>query len=212
MGRKTKFKKGPLIQLLEVGIEFWIRSQCNSIETVKLELNGSFLRLISGNISELRLIANEVNFQGFLLKHVDLTSDSLQIKVNLSNKYQKVYIKQSFNIDGIVYLDERCLNTILFSKSWSWVGDSLAKQLLDIEKLEKLEIKGDKIIFSGLEDRQGTISTGSYGIKASKGKLCIEDEDSLKHSLLPMDDSIQIKKAILKNNELEISISSTVNP
>ncbi len=212
MERKTKFKKGPLIQLLEVGIEFWIRSQCNSIETVKLELNGSFLRLISGNISELRLIANEVNFQGFLLKHVDLTSDSLQIKVDLSNKYQKVYIKQSFNIDGIVYLDARCLNTILFSKSWSWVGDSLAKQLLDIEKLEKLEIKGDKIIFSGLEDRQGTISTGSYGIKASKGKLYIEDEDGLKHSLLPMDDSIQIKKAILKNNELEISISSTVNP
>ena len=63
MFNKLPSTKGVLTQIVEVGLEVWLRSQCESINEVKLELTTTTLQLLSGRLSRAKLLAEKVTFE-----------------------------------------------------------------------------------------------------------------------------------------------------
>ena len=52
---------GPLLQLIAGGIKLWIRSRCDSIGELQLELHGSGLGLLRGHLRGAVLMARDVS-------------------------------------------------------------------------------------------------------------------------------------------------------
>ena len=50
MNKKNSKNKAYLISLIEIALKYWIRSQCNSIEDIYINIKGDALKIINGNI------------------------------------------------------------------------------------------------------------------------------------------------------------------
>jgi hypothetical protein len=46
---------GPVMQLLASGLQLWVRQQCDAIESLEIQLEGSALGLLRGKLLELAL-------------------------------------------------------------------------------------------------------------------------------------------------------------
>ena len=69
---KIKFKEDPLIQIIQIALELWVRSQCKSLSEIKIDIHGSTSDILSGNISRTKVEASNVNFKNISLEKVEL--------------------------------------------------------------------------------------------------------------------------------------------
>ena len=49
MNWRGNLNKRPLIQIVQIGLELWVRSQCKSLNKIKIEIIGSTLEILSSN-------------------------------------------------------------------------------------------------------------------------------------------------------------------
>ena len=212
MSRKPTFPKNPLIQIIEIGLELWIRNQCKSIEKINLEINGSALEFLSGRISGAKLTAEAINFKGLTFNKIILESNSIHLNINFYNKNEKLSFKKDFKVEGTIFLDTKGINEIISSDNWLWVGNKMAQHLLESEKLERLDINENILELQGTNNEAECISKGKFKIEASSGSLKIKDINNGKSFLLPMDQSIHIDYASLENDKVLIDMKSNVKP
>ena len=83
MDSNRKYKDDPLIKVIQIGIELWIRSKCKSLKEITVEILGSTAALLSGKISGAKVEAYKVDFKDLALNQVKLISDPINIKINL---------------------------------------------------------------------------------------------------------------------------------
>ena len=88
MQKISPVTRSPILQIIEIGLEAWIRSQCKSINKIKLQLYGSTRALITGKVSQVRLVANEVNYKDLKINSINLNSGVLNLGINLLNRKQ----------------------------------------------------------------------------------------------------------------------------
>ncbi|WP_320668029.1 DUF2993 domain-containing protein [Prochlorococcus sp. MIT 1307] len=214
MSNKPLSKKGPLIQIIESGLEIWVRTQCQSIGKIKIEINASALELLTGRFSGAKIKANDVIFKGLPFYEVSLTSNSLHLQIDLSNKKQKVSLKDIFEVQGRISLESQSLNKIIFSKQWSWIGDWLAKNLLEVTKLEALSIKGNSIEAksTGKDPVINSNNVEFLEVEANSGTLIFKNKSKDISKLLPMDPSIFIDSATLEDEKLHLTGYSKIKP
>ncbi|MCP4973623.1 MAG: DUF2993 domain-containing protein [Prochlorococcus sp.] len=205
---------GPLLQLMASGLQLWIRSQCDSVGELKLELHGSALELFRGRLAGVSLKARDVSFQGLPLHHAELTSGPLKLNVNLSKPGQAVQLKQAFEIQGNVTLTGNALNKALLSDPWSWLGDWLAEQLMGLTPLGGLRINNDILELQAAVIGQLEPAKSQFLLRADSGTILIRhlDADAEAEASLPMDPGIVIKKAELKGGQLHLKGDATVKP
>ena len=203
---------GPLLQLLSNGLQLWIRSQCDEVGELKLNLQGSALQLLRGKLDGVSLTARKVSFQKLPLLLAELKTGALRAHINPSQPGQPIQFSHPFNIDGEVVLSGADLNRALATDRWRWLGDLLSEQLMGLTPLRSLSIDDDL-----LELQAAVIATqdpvrARFGLQASEGTIQITHLETGKSFSLPMDPGIHIQNAYLKAGQLILQGKSIISP
>ena len=90
MGSSNNATPGPVMQLLSSGLQFWVRQQCQAIDSLDLQLQGSAMGLLRGQLAGVRLMARRVVYQNLQLELVELTSSPIAVNIGAMLKGQQI--------------------------------------------------------------------------------------------------------------------------
>tara|TARA_Y100001968_G_scaffold333661_1_gene398095 strand:+ start:27965 stop:28597 length:633 start_codon:yes stop_codon:yes gene_type:complete len=208
MNNSDIFKKGFLIKIIEKALSLWIRSKCNKVNSLKVEIETSTSFILNGYVNSSYIIGKQINFQDILIDYVELRSGSLSFNINLFSK--ELTFNKDFNINGKINLISKELKYILLSSKWEWLGSFLSKELLGAEKLNDLNIKGNLLSLSGIDTKGKLLKQDDFYLISKYGKLFLTNNDSSKSVFIPMDKSITFEKAVLESNKMILYGSSQI--
>ena len=201
-------RSGPVLQLIASGLKLWIRSSCESIGDLQLELQGSGLGLLQGKLEGVTLIAREVRFRGLPLQLADLRSGPIQVNLTPGG----VVLQQFFDVQCEVTITGRGLNEALLSEPWRWLGDWLAEQLMGLTPLGGLLIDNDQMELRAPVIAHKDPARRRFRLRAAQGTVAIQPIDDDHTTLLPMDEGIQIEQAELQAGILHLHGRARVTP
>lgn len=154
-------KKSRIISIfLSPALQFWLQSQLEQVEQLKVYIEGSDNQTIQGKIPLVSIAASNVIFQGLHLTEVKLSATSIQINIGQVMKGKPLKILKSFPIFGQIKLLQSDLNISLESGLFAQAIIEFLTPLLPPYFLESLEqpIK--------LYDQKAEISIGNLSIFA----------------------------------------------
>jgi len=195
---------GPVMQLLASGLQLWVRQQCDAIESLEIQLEGSALGLLRGKLAGVSLMARRVSYQQLELELVQLTSSPIEVNIGKLLKGQPLQLQHPFSIRGQVGFTAEGLNQSISRPQWRGLADHLGEMLLGISPVVELRISQDKLIFAakaagevGLVELETHLDAtdGAVVINAIQGKLQVE---------LPMDPGITIERANLEGGMVQL--------
>ena len=201
-------RSGPVLQLIASGLKLWIRSSCESIGDLQLELQGSGLRLLQGKLDGVTLTARDVRFRGLPLQLADLRSGPIQVTLTPGG----VVLQQFFDVQGEVTITGRALNEALLSEPWRWLGDWLAEQLMGLTPLGGLLIDNDQMELKAPVAAHKDPARRRFRLRAAQGTVAIQPIDDDRTTLLPMDEGIKIEQAQLQAGILHLQGRARVTP
>ncbi len=103
-----KKQKTPFERLLETGLTYWVRSKCKSIGSLKIIIKGLSLGFPNNQVSDINLIAKEVNFKDIHFKQLNINAELIKFRLNLSNMNGRfLSVEDDFKID-IVEVNSFC--------------------------------------------------------------------------------------------------------
>ena len=195
---------GPVMQLLASGLQLWVRQQCDAIESLDIQLEGSALGLLRGKLAGVSLMARRVSYQQLELEVVQLTSSPIEVNIGKLLKGQPLQLQHPFTIRGQVGFTAEGLTQSISKPKWRGLADHLGEMLLGISPVVELRISQDKLIFAAKAAGEVTLvelethldtNDGAVVINASEGKLQVE---------LPMDPGITIERANLEGGMVQL--------
>jgi len=205
-------RSGPILQLIAAGLQVWIRSQCEAVQSLELQLHGAALQLLRGQLQGVSLSSQRVVYRGVAIESVNLRSEAIQVKLAALIRSKAVELGHPFIVRGQVAFSAGGLRETFRHSRWRALGDSLAEQLLGITPLADLRLTQDTLIFSahaagkGLELEQETrpcALEGSVGFFSLDGALKLR---------LPMDPAIKIESACVQDGTLKLQGEALVSP
>ncbi len=199
--------KGILAKLLEQGIKILVIKYCKKIGSIKINIIASSIQIIKGELQKINIIAEDINYKDLLFDRVELEAN--QIKIKLTNK--ELNFKNNPKIRFNLSLSEDSLKTVLLSKNWSWIGDSICKEILNNEKLEDLNLRNDKLLIKGYKNNMTNNQAEQINIKAEKGKIYLGNKSYNKTIQVPMENKIYIENVCIENNLIKISANSSLS-
>lgn len=203
----------PLLNVLAGALRLWIRSQCDNLGSLELELKGSSWSLLRGRLSGVSLRARDVRFQGLPLQSVDLCSGPITVDMKLLSPGQMLALQQSFQVEGEVSFNGRQLNNALLAEPWRWLGDWMAEQLMGLSPLGALSIDTDLIELQVAVAAHQDPARRRFRLNAEQGTLCFRPETADEPcTLLPMDPAIRIEHAQLTGGQLALKGHASVTP
>ena len=203
----------PLLNVLAGALRLWIRSQCDNLGSLELELTGSSWSLLRGRLDGVSLKARDVRFQGLPLQLVDLCSGPIAVDMKLLSPGQMLALKQPFQVAGEVSFNGRQLNSALLAEPWRWLGDWMAEQLMGLSPLGALRIDADLIELQVPVAAHQDPARRRFRLHAEEGTLCFRPETADEpRMLLPMDPAIRIEQAHLGGGQLALKGKASVTP
>ena len=212
MSTKASKKKDYLISLIEIALKYWIRSQCNSIEDIYINIKGDALNIINGKISGLSVKGNRIDFKGLLIQSISINSEEITLEVGISLKGVKAIPIKDFKIKGNIVLSSKDLNTILSAPTWSWIANWLCSNFCNNANFAELKINQNELILKSYINEIQSTNINYLFLEAKDGTILFKDKESLREALLPMDNSICINNINLKESILTIDGSSSISP
>ena len=205
-------RSGPVLQLIASGLKLWIRSRCDSVGDLQLQLQGSGLGLLRGRLEGASLTARDVLFQGLPLQHAELSSGPIQIDLSLLRPDKMVVLQEPFALKGQVTLTGRGLNQALLGESWRWLGDWLSEQLMGLTTLGGLAIDNDVLELQAPVAAYKDPARRRFLLQAARNTVVLRPVDGDQETALPMDPSIRIVEALLQGGMLHLSGDADVTP
>lgn len=206
----------PLLQLISSGLKLWLRSRCDQIGSIELELKGSGLGLLTGRLAGVHLSARDVCFQGLPLQHVNLDSEAINLDLQLLQPGRMLALQQPFKVMGSVTFQGSALNDALLTSPWNWLGDWLAEQLMGITPLGALRIRDDLLELEAPIAGHQIPQQQRFRVDAEAGTVIFRSDDGSTtgrtSTALPMDANIQIEQATLSAGRLLLSGHARVTP
>ena len=203
----------PLLNVLAGALRLWIRSQCDTLGSLELELMGSSWSLLRGRLDGVSLKARDVRFQGLPLQCVDLCSGPIAVDMKLLSPGQMLALQQPFQVKGEVSFNGRQLNSALLAEPWRWLGDWMAEQLMGLSPLGALRIDADLIELQVPVAAHQDPARRRFRLHAEQGTLCFRPETADEpRMLLPMDPAIRIEQAQLGGGQLALKGQASVTP
>ena len=203
----------PLLNVLAGALRLWIRSQCDNLGSLELELMGSSWSLLRGRLDGVSLQARDVRFQGLPLQSVQLSSGPIAVDMKLLSPGQMLALQQPFQVEGEVSFNGRQLNSALLAEPWRWLGDWMAEQLMGLSPLGALQIDADLIELQVVVAAHQDPARRRFRLHAEQGTLCFRPEtDDEPRILLPMDPAIRIEQAQLGGGQLALKGQASVTP
>lgn len=203
----------PLLKLINGGLKLWLRSRCEQISGLEIELQGTGLGLLSGRLAGVHLTAKDVRFQGLPLHHVELHSEAIVVDLQVLKPGRMLALQHPFKVSGSVTFLGVALNQALLVPPWNWLGDWLAEQLMGVTPLGGLRIDGNTLELCAPISGTQTPLQRHFQLAASEGTVVFQSEDEQELSTaLPMDDNITIEEATLSAGRLVLLGHAQVTP
>ena len=203
----------PLLNVLAGALRLWIRSRCDSLGSLELELIGSSWSLLRGRLDGVSLKARDVCFQGLPLQSVDLSSGAIAVDMKLLSPGQMLALQQPFQVRGEVSFNGRQLNSALLAEPWRWLGDWMAEQLMGLTPLGALRIDADLLELQVPIAAHQDPARRRFRLHAEQGTLCFRPETADDpRTLLPMDPAIRIEHVQLAGGQLALKGRASVTP
>ena len=199
-------RSGPVLQLLASGLQFWIRQQCEAVDSLELQLHGSALGLLRGRLEGVSLVARRVVFSALELERVELRSDAIQVQIGGLLRGQPLQLENPFQVRGSVALSGPGLSRSFSTPHWRGLGDQLADGLLGLSPLQELRIERDRLLLWAQGMRCETLP------QAVDGRLELVSVDSDLRVALPADPNIRIQQASLEGGLLQLLGNARVSP
>lgn len=196
---------GPVLQLLSRALEFWLRQQCETIERLEIQLDGSAQQLLRGRLAGVSLQARRVRYQGLELEEVRLSSNSIRVRMGTLLRRRSLELESTFEVRGSVCFSGEGLNRSLCGARWGGLGDSLAEDLLGLSPLAGLRIEEDRLILQARGAGEQELVERAARLMPADGFLflnCLEGDQSAK---LPIDPAISIERTSLGGGRLELA-------
>ena len=202
-------KKGILNKLLEKAIKVLLQKECNNIEKLTIDIIGSSIQIIKGEIQKIHIKAEEINYKDLLFDKIVLVANKVKIILKISNK--EVKLKNNLELNFEISLSETSLNKTLLSQNWIWIGNSITREILNKGKLEDIKINNNQILIKASEERNTIVEEARVDINLENGKIYLRNKDTNKSSKIPIEDKIYIKNINITNNSINIFANSTVS-
>jgi hypothetical protein len=199
-------RSSPVLQLLASGLQFWIRQQCEAVESLELQLHGSSLGLLRGRLDGVSLVARRVVFSSLEIERVELRSDAIDVQVGNLLRGRAVQLDHPFNIEGTVVFSAGGLGRSLCTPHWRPLGDQLVDGLLGLTPLQSVSIERDRLVLQAQDHRCETIP------RAVDGHLELCGEEGRPCVALPADPNITIEDSNLVGGLLQLQGRARVSP
>ena len=204
---------GPVLGLLCRGLEFWVRQQCQAIDSLQIRLEGSALQQLRGRLVGVRVEARGVRSQDLELEEVRLRGEAMQVRMGALLRRQTLELEHPFVVRGAILFSGEGLNRSLAHPNWNWLGDELAEGLLGIRPLAGVRFEANQLILqarpAGPADRPVERATE---LMARDGTVAVSAVGEELVMALPMDPGIQIEAATLSAGLLELMGCATIQP
>lgn len=213
-----------MLALLARGLELWLRQQCEAIEDLHIDLEGSAAQLVRGRLQGVRLQARGVVFQRLEIERVELRSEPLQVRMGRLLRSQSLQLEHPFQIRGRVAFSAEGLSRCLATPPWSELGDSIAEQLLGLTPLAGLRFEGDRLILRSQAISDGVPLERRTLVRIEQGGLVLQADPEAaaedgasspadpKIARLPKDDNIALETAEVGGGLLELQGQARVSP
>tara|TARA_B100000700_G_C14910192_1_gene791834 strand:- start:545 stop:1180 length:636 start_codon:yes stop_codon:yes gene_type:complete len=205
----TIAEKGIFSGLIEKGIEFFLKNQCNQINSIKIDIFATSMQIIKGEINKINLKAKEINYKELLFDEIELEAENVKIKYKINKK--KLVFKNEFIVDFKLKLSEKSVRKILTNKNWSWIENLISKAILNLNSLNNITIENNEIRVEGFNKNINDYKQAIIGIHTKEGKVYIKDKSCKKNLEIPIDENIYINKSIIQNNLIIILAKAKVN-
>ncbi len=204
-------RSNPFLQVISLGIELWIRGNCNSIESIKIKLLATLSEAWGGKLSGINLKAKEVDFNSIYIQNLYLLTGPINLNTNLFNKSKGIILSKNFSIEGELTLSEKNLIDTINAPKWKWIKEWLSKNLIQGESFIycKFSEQGLIIVSESIDNKLKT--EHKISIEVANNTLCLKNSTQSNNNFLPMDPSIKITDMKLKNNTLLLLFNSLVN-
>tara|TARA_Y100001968_G_scaffold291298_1_gene295607 strand:- start:361 stop:993 length:633 start_codon:yes stop_codon:yes gene_type:complete len=200
---------GILTKLLEQGIKFLLIKECKKISNLKINIIGSYFKIISGEIDKINLIAEDINYKDLLFDIVEL--DASQVKINFNLLKKNIDIKNNFIINLKISLSEKSIKTLLASDNWKWIEDLISKKILNQNRLQAININEGKFVIKTYQKNKPINYGEKINIKATKGKIYLENTVNKKTVQIPIEDKIYIDNVTIEENLINIFANSSIS-
>lgn len=202
MKKSSKINSNPVLKILSNALKFWIQSQCEAINELELELTGTTLGLMKGQLKGIKVEAKEVIFQGLPIYNAKLESGPLEIKIDFQKPEKKISLGENFNLTGRVLLSDEQLNKAFLTARMKDLGNDLSREITGEVPLGQISFKQDKFVLRASKKRNKEAVNNIFQINSRNGKIIILDQISGKETIIPMDNAIYIKKAEIRASKL----------
>ena len=203
---------GPLLALLARALELWLRQQCQEIDSLEIQLEGSAARLLQGQLAGASLRARRVVFQDLRFESVELRGEAIRLRLGAALRGQGSLLRQPFRVRGQIYLSSEDLNRSLGSAQWRQLGDNLAEELLGVSPLVRLRILDRRLVLSAPSAGSDRPIEVDATLAAADGTVVIQTQAEGPIYRLPMDPAICIERAELEAGTLLLEGEALVQP
>jgi hypothetical protein len=203
---------GPVLRLLAAALQLWLRRQCDRLDSLELQLQGSAAAVLGGRLAGVRVRARGVRYQHLQLELVDLTSGPLRVQMGSLWRGQPMQLQEPFEIRGLVSFSAAGLNHSLAQPRWRPLADQLAEELLGITPLVGLRMDDTSVVLAAQGLGEPTPVEVRTTVEVCPGGLALVSEDGSHRSLLAMDGSLRLGRASVKAGLLVLDGEATVTP
>jgi hypothetical protein len=199
----------PLLRLLARALQLWLRQQCDDVQSLEIELQGSTRELLRGRLAGVRVQASGVSYRQLELALVDLQVGELQLQLGRLWRGQ-LQLPQQIPITGLVSFTPEALSRSLLQPQWHALADDLADLLLGVTPLVGLQMRGDRLVFQAQGVGSSTPLELETTLCAEAGSVRIRSAAGGRDALLPMDPSITVQRAAIEAGLLVLEGRATV--
>ena len=135
----TPRKSRIVSRFLSPALKFWLKSQLEQVEQLKVLIEGGDRQIITGKIPQVSVTASHVVFRGLNLTEVDLSATGIKINIGQIIKGKPLQILESFPLFGNLKLLQSDFNASLQSPLLAQAIVEFLTPLLPSYFLEQLE-------------------------------------------------------------------------
>jgi hypothetical protein len=201
-----------LLGVVARGLELWLRQQCQTVQELEIHLEGSMVQLLRGHLQGVRLHARKVVFQNLCLERVDLSSDSIQLKIGGLLRGQSLRLDHPFRVRGAVLFTGEGLSRTLATPEWQELGDHLCEELMGVTPIESVRLLDERLILRAHASAGGDrVQVETHMVLTPSG-LQLRPLDGRPPIPLAMDEAIHLERAEVRSGLMELAGEALVQP
>ena len=184
-------------------IKTWLKSVCTSIDirTLNLVLNKKFF----GKVDEIYLEAENLIYEDLYINKIIIKIYDCNLKFNYKNH---LLYSDDLIINSFLTIESRNLENIFYSSKWERIRFKIEKVFTEGQSISSLVINNELIKFTYKINK---ISKEIFLTLSLKENLILLKNISNKNKfLLPLDKNINFKTLHIKNELINIDLSSKV--